>query len=188
MACRTTSISTSAQGPIRSQQAAFTLVEVLVASGLAAVVMLVLMSFSFFSNRSFASLTNYMDLDQRTQSALDKMSQQIRQVNSVTSFSSTNLVFQDFDGATLQYAYNSQQQTLTRTKNGTRETLLTGCDFLQFSVFQRNPSNATFQPFSTASPATTKVIELTWNCYRKILGTSANNECMQSAKVVIRKK
>ena len=186
MACRTTSIR--AQSPIRSQQAAFTLVEVLVASALAAVVMLILMSFSFFTNRSFASLTNYMDLDQRTQSALDKMSQQIRQVNSLTSFSSTNLVFQDFDGATLQYVYNSQQQTLTRTKNAKSETLLTGCDLLQFSVFQRSPSNATFQPFSTGSAASTKVIELTWNCYRKILGSSANNECMQSAKVVIRKK
>jgi prepilin-type N-terminal cleavage/methylation domain-containing protein len=181
-------MSIRGQNPILSQRAAFTLIEVLVASGLASILMLAVMSFAFFSNRSFASLTNYVDLDQRTQLALDKMSQQIRQVNSLTSFSSTNLVFQDFDGATLQYDYDSSKQTLTRTKNSASETLLTGCDFLQFSVYQRNPSNATFQPFSTSSADTTKAIELTWNCSRKILGSSANSECMQSAKVVIRKK
>src|SRR5437879_6412947 len=35
---------------------------------------------------------------------------------------------------------------------------------------------------------TTKLTELTWNCYRTVMGTKVNTECMQSAKVVIRKK
>jgi hypothetical protein len=162
--------------------------EVVVASMVASLLMLVLLSFTFFSNRSFASLTNYMDLDQRTESALDKMSQQIRQVNSLTSYTSTNLVFQDFDGGTLQYVYDGNKQTLTRSKNSTNETLLIGCDSLQFSIFQRNPSNATYLPFAATNASSTKVIELKWNCSRKIFGSSANTECMQSAKVVIRKK
>src|SRR5882762_6344090 len=133
MACKT--IFIRARSPLGGRRAAFTLVEVLVATGVAGVVMLVILFFAYFSNRSFASLTNYMDLDQRTQSALDKMSQQIRQVNSLTAFSSTNLTFQDYDGGTLQYAYDAQNQTLTRTKSGATETLLIGCDFLQFSIY-----------------------------------------------------
>jgi hypothetical protein len=160
----------------------------MVATGIFSLASLVLLSFTFFSNRSFASLTNYADLDQKTQLALDKMSQQIRQVNSLTSFSSTNLVFQDYDGGTLSYTYNPTTQILTRTKNSATDTLLTGCDSLQFSIFQRTPSNGTFQPYSTSDASSTKVIELTWNCSRKILGASANSECMQSAKVVIRRK
>jgi hypothetical protein len=186
MACRIT--STSPQAPIASRIAAFTLVELMVATGVFSLMGLMVLSFTFFSNRSFVSLTNYVDLDQKTQLALDKMSQQIRQVNSLTSYSSTNLVFQDYDGGTLSYTYNPNTQLLTRSKNSTSETLLTGCNSLQFSIFQRTPSNGTFQPFSTTDASSTKVIELTWNCSRKIFGSSANTECMQSAKVVIRRK
>ena len=170
------------------ERRAFTLAELLVATGAFSILIAGVLWFSSFANRSFASLTNYLDLDQKTEMALDKMSRQIRQVNSLTSFSSTNLVFQDYDGATLSYVYDAGQQTLTRTKNSSSDTLLTGCNSLQFSIFQRNPSNNTFQPFSTSTPDSTKVIELTWNCSRKILGSAANTECMQSAKIVMRKK
>ena len=147
-----------------------------------------MLGFLAFSNRSFASLTNYLELDQKTQMALDKMSREIRQVNSLTAYASTNLTFQDFDGGTLSYTYDPNQQILTRTKDSTSETLLTGCDSLQFSIFQRNPSNDTFQPYSTTNVADTKLVELTWNCSRTIFGSKVNTESMQSAKIVIRRK
>jgi prepilin-type N-terminal cleavage/methylation domain-containing protein len=177
----------------KARQAAFTLLEVLVVSVVGLVVLLALMAFMFFSSRSFVSLNNYLDLDHRTQLALDKMSKEIRQVNLLTAFSPasgsiTNLTFQDYDGASLQYVWNAQTETLTRTKGGQSQILLTGCDSLKFSIFQRTPSNSTFQPCSTTSVTNTKVVELTWNCSRTILGEKANNESMQSAKVVIRKR
>jgi hypothetical protein len=143
----------------------------------------------FFSNRSFASLTNYLDLDQKTQVALDKMSREIRQVNQLSSYSSNQLVFADYDSLKLQYTYDPSSQTLVRKKEGgASETLLTGCTSLKFSIFQRSPNTNTFQPVSTSTATNTKVIELTWNCSRTILGSSANNESMQSAMIVIRKK
>jgi predicted nucleotidyltransferase len=160
----------------------------MVAAGVSGVVMSFLLSFAFFTNRSFTSLTNYLDLDQKTEAALDKMSQQIRQVNSLSAYTSNSLTFVDYDGATLQYTYNSDSQTLRRTKSGVTDTLLTGCTSLQFSIFQRTPCSNTFLPYSTATVTNTKIIELTWNCSRKIFGRSANNESMQSARVVIRKK
>jgi hypothetical protein len=167
---------------------AFSLVEMLFTVGVAAVVLAGVLAFLAFSNRSFASLTNYLDLDQKTQMALDKMSREIRQVNAVTAFTSTNLTFTDYDGGTLSYAYDPNQRTLTRTKASTTETLLTECDTLSFAVFQRNPSNNTFNPYTTASAANIKLVELTWNCSRGILGVTANTESMQSAKIVLRKK
>jgi|ERR1051325_631165 hypothetical protein len=181
MVCRTTST--------KGTRAAFTVVELVVATGVSTVVLASLMLVFFFANRSFASLTNYLDLDQKTQSALDKMSREIRQVKTLTDFSSTNLTFQDYDGGTLQYTYNPTAQTLTRNKGNTNfTTLLTGCDSLQFSIFQRTPNSNTFQPVSTTTVTNTKVIELTWNCSRSILGSKVNTESMQSAKIVIRKK
>ena len=173
----------------RERQAAFTLVEVMVGFGLGLLVLAVVLSFVFYSGRSFASLTNYMDLDQRTQMTLDKMSQEIRQVNMLTAYSPTNLTFEDYDGATLQYVYDANAQTLTRFKTGEAATTnLIGCDSLAFSIFQRTPSNNTFQPYPTTTVNKTKLVELTWNCSRKVLGTIANTEGMQSAKIVIRKK
>jgi hypothetical protein len=173
----------------KRNRAAFTLVEMVVATALGTILFAGVMSMFLFANRSFASLTNYLDLDQKTQSALDKMSREIRQVNMLTDYSATNLTFQNFDGTTLQYIYNPNGQTLTRISAGvSRTTLLTGCDSLQFSIYQRAPSSNDFQPYPTTVVADTKVIELTWNCYRTILGSKVNTESMQSAKVVIRKK
>jgi prepilin-type N-terminal cleavage/methylation domain-containing protein len=169
-------------------RAAFTLVELIVASAVGVILFAGVMSMFLYANRSFASLTNYLDLDQKTQATLDKMSREIRQVNMLTDYSSTNLTFQNFDGSTLQYIYNPNAQTLTRIKDGNSTTLLTGCDSLQFSIFQRAPSSNDFQPYPTTVITDTKVIELTWNCYRTILGSKVNTESMQSAKVVIRKK
>ena len=173
----------------RPQQAAFTLVEIMVAFGLGLLVLAVVLAFVFYSGRSFAVLTNYMDLDQRTQMALDKMSREIRQVNMLTAYSPTNLSFQDFDGGTLQYVYDANAQTLTRIKTGeATTTYLTGCDSLSFAIFQRTPKNDTFQPYSTTAVTKTKLVELTWNCSRKLLGTTASTEGIQSAKIVIRSK
>jgi hypothetical protein len=172
----------------KRSQAAFTLVELAVTcvSGLGLIAGL--LSAFLFSSRSFASLTNYLELDQKTQVALDKMSREIRQVNRLTAYSSTNLTFEDYDLAALQYRYDATAQTLSRIKGGTTETLLTGCDSLRFSIFQRTPNTNTFQPFTTTTATNAKAIELTWNCSRQILGSKANNESMQSAMIVIRKK
>ena len=172
----------------RRRAAAFTLIEMMVGSGLGLLVLGSILSFSIYSGRSFAAMANYLDLDQSTQLTLDKMSREIRQVNNVVSANPTNLTFQDFDGANLQYVYDARNKVLTRIKGSTRQTLLTGCDSLQFSVYQRTPSNGTFQPWPTSTVTNAKLVQLTWNCSRTILGSKANTESMQSAKVVIRKK
>jgi len=172
----------------KPRQDAFSLIELQIALGLGLVVLAAVLSFFLFSTRSFAAMTNYLDLQQKTQIALDQMSREIRQVARLTACSSNSLTFQDYDGGTLQYAWNSQSKTLTRTKGTTTKTFLTGCDSLQFSMFQRTPSNDTFLPYSTTTVSTAKLIELQWNCSRTILGTKANTETMQSAKVVIRRK
>jgi prepilin-type N-terminal cleavage/methylation domain-containing protein len=170
------------------RRSAFTLVEFMVTSAVALILMAALMSLLFFSSRSFASITNYLDIDRQTQAALDKLSRDIRQVNKLTAYSATALTFEDWDFATLRYVYDPVAQTLTSVKGTNSQVLLVGCDSLQFSIFQRSPTANTFQPVSTASAASTKVIELTWNCSSKILGAKANTESMQSAKVVMRNK
>jgi hypothetical protein len=156
----------------------------LLAGGLAALM--------FYSTRSFAAMANYVDLDHHSRMALDKMSREIRQTNRLLAHSSTNLTFEDFDGAELKYHYDRDAKTLSRFRAGVqdREPLLTECDFLEFSIFQRNPIGGTYDQYPTASPATCKLVQLRWICSRKNFGTltNSNTESVQSAKIVIRKQ
>src|SRR6266480_2923363 len=71
--------------------AGFTLVELLIAIGISGLIFVAVGMMIFFSGRSYAALANYVDLDNRSRSALDEMSKEIRQVDCVTGSGTTNL-------------------------------------------------------------------------------------------------
>ena len=174
-----------------------TLVELQIASAIAVVLFSAVMALAFYTARSFAAFTNYVDLDANSRNALDLMSSEIRQADLVTAATSTNLTFQTTDPATLaqhtiKYAYDAGKKEVSRVFDGGQpDVLLTECSFLQFATFQRNTTPSfdnAFVPVATSQPNLCKVVQLTWICSRKILGKSSNTESVQSAKVVIRKK
>lgn len=168
--------------------AGVTLTELLISVGLAGLVMMAIASLTFFSGRSFAALSNYVDLDSYSRKALDSMSQEIRQVNSLSSFTTNKLVFVDYDGQPLTYQYFPALRELRRIKGVSTRVLLPECDFLQFMVFQRNPVGGGYDIYPTATADTAKLVQLQWVCSRKIFGAKANTESVQSAKIVIRKQ
>jgi len=172
-----------------------TLLEILISTGLGGLLLAVVCEFTLFSTHSFAAMTNYVDLDQYSRKALDRMSSDIRQADRLTQFSTTNLVFQTTDpytGATnmLQLSYDPSHQTLTRSLNGEPTVFLTGCTFLRFSIFQRNPIDGAYDQYPVTDPSRPdlcKLVQMDWRCSRKILGQTVNTESVQSAKVVMRK-
>ena len=172
----------------KQRSAAFSLVELMVAGTLGVLGMAAFLSYIVFSARSTAALDNYFDLNLHTQLAVDQMSQQIRQVQKLTACSTTNLTFQDYDGSVLEYNYDPVGQVLTRTKNGARQTLLTGCNSLQFSLYQRTPLSNTFEAYSTSTSTNTKVIQIAWNSFRVAGVGQTNTEGADAALVVIRNK
>lgn len=171
-----------------------TLVEVMVATALGGLVVAAVMALTFFSARSFAALTNYVDLDNSSRNALDTMSREIRQADRLVSGDDHKLVFQHTDPTngsfTVTYTYDPDTKQLVRRQQGVSEhkVLLQECDFLRFSLYQRNPINGTYDQYPTANPETCKLVQLSWICSRDILGKKANTESVQSAKVVIRKQ
>lgn len=171
------------------------LVELMVATSLGSVVLAAVMALTVYSARSFAAVSNYVDLDMKSRNALDKMSQEIRQADGLTTFTTNQLVFSGTDPVTssaytLTYSYNSGAATLTRQKSSEAQsqTLLTQCSALTWSMYQRNMTNGTDQPIPTSDVSQCKLIKLTWICSRSILGKSLNTESVQSAEIVIRKK
>ncbi len=167
-----------------------TLIELMVALSISSIVLSAVAALSFYTGRSFAALANYVDLDNASRNALDRMSKEIRQVNRLLEASDTRLVFEDGDTKRLIYEYNSTAKTLTRTKDGVTDDkpLLTECNYLKFSIFQRNPVSGTYDQYPTADPATCKLVQLKWICSRDLIRAQWNTESVQSAKVVIRKQ
>jgi len=164
-----------------------TLFEVMVAMAIGSFVLAGVCSMYFYSYRSFAAQLNYVDLDQYSQKALDKMSQQIRQVKALTDYTTNRLVFTDYDGAALAFVYNPTNKTLIRTKGAATETLLTGCQSLNFSIFQRTPVPGSYDQYKATDLTTAKLVQVSWLCSRPLYyNAQINTESMQSAKIVIR--
>ena len=171
-----------------SSQAGFTLVEFMIAVGLAALFATVLVSITLTTGRSFAEIVNYVDLDNYNRIALDNISREVRQVNFLATYDATHLNFIDNDNQPLIYEYVPASGTLTRTKNGATTLLLRGCDSMQFTLYQRSPVTNSFDLVPVTEATNCKVISITWTCSRSLLRLKANTEAAQAAKIVIRNK
>lgn len=184
MDCRTTSTIFTKAG-----QRGLTLVELLTSIGIGSILLIAVLSLSFFSARSFAALTNYVDLDNHSRNALDQITREIRQADALVSSSEHQLEFKHGNGW-IRYTYDPNNRTLTRNRNGHITVLLRECDHLTFRIYQRNPVPQTWEQFAlpTNDPTLCKLVQLSWICSRTILGARVNTESVQSAKVVIRKK
>jgi prepilin-type N-terminal cleavage/methylation domain-containing protein len=169
----------------------FTLVELMVASGIVGLGVMATLGAFLFMGRSAAALANYSDLGQQSQLTLDKFTQQVRQVQGLTSYTTTNgfingLTFLDYDGGTLNFNYDPVAQKLTRTKGTQRDTLLTSCKTLQFYLYQQTLQSNTFDAVTTATATNCKLVEVSFICSKRLMGSLSNSESMQSAKVTIR--
>ena len=171
-------------------QCGMTLVEMMFGMAIAGLVSSAVASLAFYTGRSFVSMANYVELDQRSRNALDSMSREIRQANRLLSSTSTSLNFECLDGSILSYVYDAAGKKLICKRNDVEQgkPLLTECDSLQFLIYQRNSVAGTYDQYPTASASTCKLVQLRWVCSRKILGVTMNTESVQSAKIVIRKQ
>jgi len=178
----------AAAGHSRAPLAGFTLVESLASIALAGLALLAILAVFLYNSRSCAAIVNYVDLDRQSQIALDRLSQQIRQVRRLTYSNSTNLTFLDFDGQKLAFNYDSTRRTLTRLKANESTVFLNNLDSLEFLTYQHALQAGTFDTSSSSSVTNCKVVEINWSCSRELLGKKANTESLRSAKVVIRNK
>ena len=181
MECRNT-FGINARG-----RAAFTLVEMMVASGLALVFATAIAMFAYFSSRSFMVMANYTNMNQRSQFALDKMSKEIRQARQVTAHSPHSITLQDANGNDLQFTYNPGAKILVRLAGGQTTTYLTECDELKFRIYQHTKQSNKFECWDTANNvANARVVQVNWKCSREIRGSKTTTESVQSAQITIR--
>ena len=166
------------------------LAEALIAIGVTALLVLVICTFSVYSSHSFAALYNYVDLDDGNRIAIDQLTRDVRQSNRVMYCATDGhvLVLEDADGFNITYVYDPTKKTLARFKGGSRNVMLTGCERLSFVIGQRNTVGGSYDVYPAATPATAKVVNVSWLCSRSILGIQQNTESVQTARIVIRKQ
>ena len=182
----------------RKRPQAWTLVDLLVGLAIFSISSLSLAAIFLYSVRSYAAMTNYAALDIYNRRALDTITFELRQsqsiLNYVTNSTSSTLTFLNGDGLTVNYIFDSSNQEVRRTaSDGTVQVLLTNCSLLNFGLYMRPPTNGTFDvyPVQTGTnwQATVKVVQLTWKTGMTIAPTTIrNSEDIQTARIVIRKQ
>src|SRR5439155_8922247 len=172
---------------VKSRQSGQGLVETVFAMGLGSLLLMAVVSAYYFSARSFSDLANYLDLDSQSRVAFDRMGKDIRQADRLASYGTNRLVFQSGSNQ-ITFDYNSTNRTLTRQTGGATQTLLSGCDYLRYDIFQRNLANGAYDYYPTAVATNCKVVQVTWLCSQNLYGRKAESESLQSARIVIRKQ
>lgn len=180
----------------KQRSKAITLAEMMLAMAVGSVLVAALLSFTLYASKSFVALTNYVDLEQYSQRALDRMTREIRESKMVTGFTTTtfngrqitnSVTLLDSDDQPIKFSF--RDEALFREKGGVTTMLLTNCDYLNFGLYLRNPlGNGTTEQFAITQSTNTKLISVSWICSRSILGSKINTESVQTAKIVIRKQ
>jgi hypothetical protein len=180
-----------------SRKSGMTLIDMMIAVALGAIVLAITMVLYTFGLRSFGSMGNYAEMDAQSRNALDFMSREIRQSSLVIGVqnsgavrwlrvANTNTVVSPL--STNTFTWDTTAETLVWEKTGQpARTLLTGCDKWTFSMYQRTPTND-WNFFTTTNLALCKMINMSWRCSRTNIIRKFNSESMVTAEVVLRNK
>jgi hypothetical protein len=170
----------------RGKRTAMTLVETLVGLAAGSLLLAVIATAWVFTARSFVAIGNYTEMDNDSRNTLDLMSREIRAASALTSYTTNKVTLRNLDGSTFTYEYSPTAKTLTRQQGSNKKVLLEECDYARFSVSQRNVTNGFIFYSTTSNPSLTKLIDVSWKCSRRVIGTQINTESVQTAKIVLR--
>lgn len=175
----------------------FTLMEMMVAVGISMILVAAVVTLGMFTGKSFSIMGNYVMLDAQSCNAADVLGKQIRNATALVSTNVNTLTLTNGSasppqGMIIKWNTNTTALTLTLIQSGQRTvtTLLTNCYAWNFSLYNRAPNtnsfstNITFYPATNA--ATCKVINMSWNCSRTVLGAKFTTESVQTAQIVLR--
>lgn len=176
--------------------AGFTLVELMVASGIGSVILTGVLSVVLMMGRSGLSASNYADMEAQSRRAVDEFAQDVRMASGITwnSAASVTLTVPDnyaADGNKVTYAFDSSatgptagsfyRQPGVAGSTGSRFVLARHVTALNFARFTRTNAVA-------ASELSTKRLQLTMNLRTSGQTTVDQNTLVVSASYVLRNK
>jgi hypothetical protein len=179
-------IAIDIRGTVRRRSGAWTVVEVLIASGIGALFMVGVVLTSISSIRNFAEMYNYTDMNMDSRIAIDEIARNIRGAIGV-DVQATNILTLTNASGTVTYTWTPSTATLICDQGPSTSTVLTHCDSWQFALYERAPStNYDNTTNSNPSAVETKLLSMKWTCSRTVMGLKLNTETMQEARIVLR--
>jgi Tfp pilus assembly protein PilW len=172
----------------------FTLVEMMVATGVSLLLFAGLVALGMYTGKSFCMVGNYVDLDAQSRNTADLLGRQIRDASALVAYSTNNPAYLELSnsiGQTITITYSNTPGTLTLAVSGlAAQTLLTHCNSWTFSLYNRAPIISSFTNnivfYAATNAATCKMINMSWDCSRNILGSKFTTESVQTAEIVLR--
>lgn len=186
----TTHSPTASSPNARGASRGFTLVEVMVAAFISAVILTAVLSSMLFIGRSATNVRNYTDMETQGRKMLEYFAEDTRQASSVTWTNSTSLTLV-VNSANVTYSYDSSTLTLTRTVTGSPNVTVTNINTFQFIAYTINGTQIT--DFSTAAARTTaangtKQVQISLAASRNRQTLVNTTSTVLSARFILRNK
>jgi len=177
---------------LKRKLAGWTLMEMMIGTAVFSIAGTAISTAYVVSLRSFQALSNYSVLDQQNREAVDQITRDIRQANSVIAFDNSlnrKLSVVNGDRTTNTYTFNRYTQQLMCSRNGGAATvLLQNCSLIDFNMGMRPPIGSTYNYYPTTDMNQAKIVDFTWKSSRSLCGGLINSENVQTARIVIRKQ
>lgn len=183
-----TTTRSPARNPTRRLKRGFTLVEMMVAAGITAMVLTGIMTTFLFMGRSGARFQNYNDMEAQTRRTLELFAQDIRQASTITWNSETSLTL-TVNGLTVSYASSSGNFT-RQIGSGAVGNMITGitANTFSFRAFNLDGDELSLSTAAerTAANHSTKQVQISMQAERsqQTLATATNT--VLSARYVLR--
>ena len=172
----------------KRNKAGFSLIEIMIACAIGGTALSLVMSASFYTGRTVASLTDSVNLSIQSRSMIDRMSQKIRQAEEVTDFQ-THTITVVMGPTNLTYRFVPNESKLLEIENNVTNTVLENCKQLKFELYRRNPMTNSFDQFpidNTLSEA--KLVRVSWKCETSGVGKAIGASELVSSKIVLRSR
>jgi hypothetical protein len=162
------------------------LVELIVATSLGAMIMTGVLTVYLLIGRSGVNTGHYVDMENQARVSLERFAQDARQASSI-AWTSTNEINLLVDSATVTYGYDSSTKDFYRTAAGTRDVLLKGISSFTFIGYKLDGTEVDLTNLAQAG-ANTKQIQLSLKSERKSVTAAGVTNTVLSARYILRNK
>ncbi len=183
------STTTITPSPARSRARGFTLVEVMVSSVLATIILTAVLSMFLFLGRRSANIINYAGMESKARRGLEFFAQDTRQSSDLT-WNSTSSVSLTVGASTITYSFNSGTGEFTRTMGGVTTVLLEGITTFTFSSYKITGATVDTSDLSTAAKrdsasGVTKQIQIYIEAARNSVTAARATNTVLSARYIL---
>lgn len=170
----------------------YTLLELMLSTGLSSLVLAGVLSTFLFLSRSGATMQNYNEMELQSRRGLEYFAEDVRQAKAIAWNSSTSVTL-TLDSATITYSYSSVTRAFSRQDATSTKVLITSITPNTFVFRAYKMGNTTPLPLVTNADLVTanndtKQLQITLETYRarSVLATTTNK--VLSARYILRNK